>query len=281
MSIKTFLIKHKYSLAIIFFSLMAIFFRQNPLPELFLMITLFYLWLSPRVFSPLKDFLPFLIVLIGYGLVGAISKDFLPGQIHIQEIINLERSLFGFIPTIELQRLFFRGSPSSHDYLLFAFYFTHFLVPLLAVAFILKKNKKLLKEFTYGFVILSFMAFLTYLLYPAAPPWLASQYGYLPPIHKIFNSFDFFNALYNKFEPNLVAAVPSVHAAGSLFTALFLHHFFRSRYSWLFFIIPLGIWLSVVYSGEHYVVDVLLGIIYALITFAITLKLSSAKRVET
>jgi len=39
-----------------------------------------------------------------------------------------------------------------------------------------------------------------------------------------------------------------------------------------FSLYPLLIWLGIIYLGEHYVIDAVLGIIYAIIAFWVTLK---------
>ena len=71
------------------------------------------------------------------------------------------------------------------------------------------------------FVGLTFLGYLTYLLYPALPPWLASQTGHIPHITRIipvvWNSVGVHGAAAlftggNRFDNN-IAAMPSLHAA--------------------------------------------------------------------
>jgi membrane-associated phospholipid phosphatase len=61
-----------------------------------------------------------------------------------------------------------------------------------------------------------------------------------------------------------VAAVPSLHAAFSLLIAITL---WPRKHTWLRPLValyPLAMAVSLVYAGEHYVSDILLGWIYAL-----------------
>jgi len=60
--------------------------------------------------------------------------------------------------------------------------------------------------------------------------------------------------------------VPSLHAA----TALLISLFFWSRttrWRWLLVLYPLAMGASLVYLGEHYASDVLLGWLYAVVVF--------------
>jgi PAP2 superfamily len=60
-------------------------------------------------------------------------------------------------------------------------------------------------------------------------------------------------------DANQVAAIPSLHAATSLFIVVFLWPLVRRRWRPLLIAYPLVMAFSLVYSAEHYVFDVLLG----------------------
>ncbi|MBV8993771.1 MAG: phosphatase PAP2 family protein, partial [Pseudonocardiales bacterium] len=68
---------------------------------------------------------------------------------------------------------------------------------------------------------------------------------------------------------NPVAAMPSLHAAFSMFLAAF----FLPRVSWrwrlLLVAYPLAMMFTVLYCAEHYLIDVLAGWGYVLATFAL------------
>ncbi len=68
-----------------------------------------------------------------------------------------------------------------------------------------------------------------------------------------------FSALYSK-SSNVFAAMPSLHASYPLTV---LYYGMKYRLGWvniLFASIMAGIWFAAVYSGHHYVLDVLAGI---------------------
>lgn len=62
---------------------------------------------------------------------------------------------------------------------------------------------------------------------------------------------------------NLVAAVPSLHAAFTALVAMFLWPRFRRGWRLVLAAYPLAMGFTLVATGEHYVVDLILGWLYA------------------
>jgi membrane-associated phospholipid phosphatase len=136
-----------------------------------------------------------------------------------------------------------------------------------------KKRVKYYWQFVTAYIITSFTAFAVFLLYPAAPPWLASNNGYIPQIARV-SSFVYAAmgitdspSVYNSFAPNPVAAVPSLHAAYSTLFALFVFKLFGKKWGLVSLIYPALIFFGVVYMGEHYVFDLVTGCALAFAAF--------------
>jgi hypothetical protein len=119
------------------------------------------------------------------------------------------------------------------------------------------------------------MAFTTYALFPAAPPWMASELGELEPTtrsigiiwsHIPIGNFD---TLYEKGAAysNQVAAVPSLHGGYTLLIALILWPLVPRWARVLLALYPIAMTYALVYTAEHYVVDILLGWLYTVIAF--------------
>ena len=67
---------------------------------------------------------------------------------------------------------------------------------------------------------------------------------------------------------NIVAALPSLHAAFPLICLLVARHFRLPRWlQGLLLLQLLGVAFAIVYTGEHYVVDVLAGLLYGFVVF--------------
>ena len=71
---------------------------------------------------------------------------------------------------------------------------------------------------------------------------------------------------------NAYAAVPSLHAGYSFLLALFVFRLVgrgRGPWRWLLFAYPAAMAFTLVYGGEHFVVDILAGWAYALAAFVL------------
>jgi len=92
------------------------------------------------------------------------------------------------VPTVELQRaLYTPGTAHAWDYFAFVTYLTHFVVPIGVAAVLWKVAHDKFRRYVFLFVSLTFITFLTYLFYPAVPPWMASRMGAIAPTSKIID----------------------------------------------------------------------------------------------
>lgn len=220
----------------------------------------------------LLDWLPFIFILISYDFLRSLAPILNP-RVHYLEMINFDLALFGQNPIVFLQNFFYHGQISFLDYFSTLFYFLHFALPL-GFGFILWiKNRYFFKKFSISLLILSYSAFFTFVVFPAAPPWLAEKHGDLDGVVKILDitlkSFPTrlqLPTIYQSFNPNTVAAVPSLHGAYPFLVFLYSLKFFK--FKGLYFIpYVLGVWFSIVYLGEHYVFDIFAGVVYAIAAF--------------
>ncbi len=230
----------------------------------------------------LKRFLPFIALLLVYDSFRGVADD-LNKSVHFIEMIDFDRWMFGgTLPTTTLQSWWWHGAVQWYDFYFYFLYTLHFVVPILLAILIWKKRDSLYWPFVISLLILSFSGFVTYVLFPAAPPWMASELGYIEPIHRISSDIWYamgvtnFSEIYNNLSPNPVAAVPSLHAAYPTLFFIFAVKLFGLRKSWWLAIYPISIWLGIVYLGEHYVIDVILGAVYAVGAYAVTMGVFKA-----
>ena len=87
----------------------------------------------------------------------------------------------------------------------------------------------------------------------------------LPAAFGEFFNCGIFNMLYCK-NSNVFAAVPSMHSA-YVPVALYYAFVAKRNYLWIavLLFVSVGIWFSAVYSGHHYIIDVILGALCAVI----------------
>ena len=137
------------------------------------------------------------------------------------------------------------------------------------------------RRFVALFVSLTLLGYVTYVLYPAMPPWLASQTGHLPTTTRIvpfvWNHLGIHvaAALFtggNRFDNN-IAAMPSLHAADPMLICLFFWSRANRWFRALLVSYVLAMAFTLVYTGEHFVIDEFVGWTYAVIVFIVGSRL--------
>jgi hypothetical protein len=220
----------------------------------------------------LVDWLPFLAMLALYDLIRGYA-DGLWMPIHTMPQIRLDRFLAGgVVPTVWLH-----GGHHLHwwDYATWATYMSYFFVPEALLAILWWRSRSAFRVFAGMVVALAFLGCATYVLYPAVPPWLASARGVIPPVAHIIPVVNphvpivSFQPLWKKGHQyaNNVAAIPSLHAGYTMLVALFIGLRAKSRWRHVAWLYPPAMAFAIVYSAEHYVTDVLLGWLYALVVY--------------
>jgi membrane-associated phospholipid phosphatase len=220
----------------------------------------------------IKDWVPIIAALLAYDLLrGVADGNLFP--IHWQPPVHADKLLgLGQVPTIRLQdAVYTPGHLHFWDYAAFGFWFSHFFATLLVAVGIWLYRYQWFHRFAACIVALAAMGLVTYVLFPAAPPWLAGDHGYLPHTyritHAVVNNLPVpkAGALFQKGTNwgNDVAAVPSLHAGYTMLICLFLWPRVGRRWRALLVAYPIGMGLSLVYLGEHYLIDILLGWAYA------------------
>lgn len=247
-------------------------------PDRYIFLLLFVSLLLKKGRAFLLDWLPFLFLLISFDFLRGLVPLF-NNNVHYWELIQADLTIFKVIPTQFLQKHFFNpNSLGLHDYLATILYFLHFVPPTIFAFILWLNNKSYFRKFTLGLLILSYSAWITFFIFPASPPWLAAKEGYLDGVVKIMDTtINVFPekislpTIYHKMHPNPVAAIPSLHNAYPFLILLFVLQFFKAK--GLFFLpYVLGVMVSTVYLGEHYVIDVLAGFLYAFLSFLVAIR---------
>jgi membrane-associated phospholipid phosphatase len=227
------------------------------------------------------DWLPLFLVLTGYGLLRGYAAHTLWGPL-VKPQVWFDSHVFGGVaPTVQLQRWLYRPGLHFWDYLTWCCYMSHFFVSFIIAGVLWKTNYPKFKRFVPLFVGLTFIGYVTYVLYPAMPPWLASETHNLPSVTRIIPLvLDHLHmhtgaAIFtggNRFDNN-VAAMPSLHGAYPMLICLFFWKGSSPRKRILLAAYPICMAFSLVYLGEHFVIDIFVGWIYAIATFYFGSKL--------
>lgn len=221
---------------------------------------------------------PLSLILLAYAVAQWISAPLGTGSsgtgsnrlgfaLHVTGPADVDRGVFGAIPTIWLQQRLVDGSAHWYDAAAALVYVTHFVsIPLLTgLAWFCLRDR-----FTAW--VAAVLAFTTlgvggYIVYPAAPPWLASDLGVIGTVHRLSSpGWDYLHLdvvgrliISGQEGSNPVAAMPSLHAGSAMLVALFLWPVANAwwRAALLGYVVLMA--LALVYTGEHYVVDAVAG----------------------
>jgi hypothetical protein len=217
----------------------------------------------PRAY--IRDFAPFGLAVLGYEWARTLAHRINPHpfyrpQIDADEVIGLGR-----IPTVRLQGWLYHGTPRFFEHQLDRVHDWYFGV-LLAMLFLLwlECRREYLRAATAALGC-AFAAAVCFLVFPAAPPWLASCHHLVGPLerirehgHQCPRALGDPSLVTRLFDDNPVAAIPSLHGAWSTLAALIL-------WRWRPRLWPVGVayalmqQFAVVYLGEHYVIDIVIG----------------------
>ena len=207
--------------------------------------------------------------------------DYIRGPIHVTEPYIAEKFLFGFAygvdgaiqtPNEFWQRHtypvldFFAGGA----YLVFIFEYI-----LLCFFFYFTNLWGYLRRASWSFFWVNLMGYSTYYWYAAAPPWYVADHGMGPAKMDTAASpagaarFDellgteFFTGMYSK-SADVFGAIPSLHVTYPFLAMIFCFQMRRFRgFSTFFFVLMC---FAAVYLNHHYIIDVLIGLLYAAIT---------------
>ncbi|MCA2215235.1 phosphatase PAP2 family protein [Jidongwangia harbinensis] len=232
----------------------------------------------------LRDWLPISLLLVVYNISrGYADNLFAP---HVTELIAADKLMFGWftgdqVPTSWLQQhLWQPGVVQWWEVVVSIVYFSHFLtVPTIAVVLWMRTRPQWAR-FMRRWFTLCVLGLITYFLYPAAPPWWAAEakHGALIEATRIstkgwdaiglHGAGNTLNALQVE-ASNPVAAMPSLHTAFAFMAVVFFLPMVRRRWWPVLLSYPLAMTFTLVYTAEHWVIDVLVGWAYVGLVFVV------------
>ncbi|MHB1089472.1 MAG: phosphatase PAP2 family protein [Ilumatobacteraceae bacterium] len=219
----------------------------------------------------LKDWSLFALLLFAYDYSRGLA-DQLGRPVDFTVTRNVDRALFlGHDPNVWIQQhLNISPNLAWYEYPLAVTYMTHFIVPIGVAVTLWVRNRAEWVRFMRRLGLLLAAGVVTYVIFPVAPPWMAARNGYLAPIRRITarawsqmglstvsKVFDRGAAITNP-----VAAFPSLHAAFALLVVVFFWRKMPPPLRVTALVLPASMALSLVYFGEHYVTDILVGWLY-------------------
>jgi hypothetical protein len=274
------------SFAYLLFSAVLVGFKPDQVVLVLIFNSLYYLSAITRKF--ILGFSIFIVYWIIFDYMKAFP-NYNYNTVHIADLYNAEKHLFG----IHIQNKLL--TPNEYwringltflDILSGLFYLCWIPVPLAFAAYLFFTNRRQFLLFSLTFVLVNFLGFIIYYLFPAAPPWYVQYHGFtfhsltagntggLMKFDAYFNA-GIFKSIYAK-GSNVFAAMPSLHSS---YPVIVLYYGLKNRLGLVnifFALVMVGIWFAAVYASHHYILDVIAGIICAVIGITLFNLLLSA-----
>jgi len=243
---------------------------------------------------------PLSAILLAYAVAGWVSAPLETGDgattnrvgapLHVAGPAVADERLFGAVPTVWLQERLLAGSPQWYDAVAALVYVTHFVTIPLLTTLVWFRLRERFTAWLVAVLSMSFLGIAVYVAYPAAPPWLASESGDIGAVARISHvGWDYLHldavgrlTQLGQGGSNPVAAMPSLHAGAALLVALFLWPSVSRWARWTLLAYAVAMAAVLVYTGEHYVVDVLAGWLVAALALGLaSTSLARRARVGT
>jgi membrane-associated phospholipid phosphatase len=136
----------------------------------------------------------------------------------------------------------------------------------LSLLWVYLRRHDLFARFRNSILLANMVGLVSYVIVPTAPPWMFPTYGFVDGV----NHQSGLGALANPY-----AAMPSLHAADALIVGIFL---FRASRNWwskaIWALWPAWVWFCVLATANHFWLDVLAGIVVALISVGIVSRVA-------
>jgi membrane-associated phospholipid phosphatase len=224
----------------------------------------------------LKSSLLFTTILLTYealqGMTGALVN-----ASSVVSLTGLDKMLVGVNLISIVQAAF--NSPTT-TLISTIFYGLHVFLVVIAVVLFWFTSRRVYKGYTYSMILTSYLALLTFIILPTAPPWLEGAgknmlndgYTMLP------NALKTLQQTLISMESDKFAAFPSLHAA---YAALFAVYTIKLKPRLALISVPIlvGVLFSTIYLGQHYLVDLIAGVAYSLVSVVIVEMLITRQRV--
>ena len=202
---------------------------------------------------------------------------------------DIDRFMFlGRDPNVWMQSLLLNKDVRWYDVGGSIIYMMHFVLPVIPLAMLRVRNRDEWLRYVRRFALTLYIAVACFIVFPSAPPWMAARDGYLKPVFRITGrgwwelnlktvskTLDRGAAVLNS-----VAAMPSLHAGMAMLVALW---FTRNSPRWVrmaAMTYPIAMMFTLVYFGEHWVIDCFVGWIVVFAAFALADRWEKRRALE-
>jgi membrane-associated phospholipid phosphatase len=216
-----------------------------------------------QIRSIIKNFYPIIIILLNFMELHYLVHTINPNDID-RILIEIDHMLFGCHPTVMLEVYNWN---LLTEYLQIIYASFYFLPIILTILLYCEKKGAAFRFFIFTIVLGFYLSYVGYFLFPAIGPRFTLdhyQQGFLAGIFLT----DYIKAFINNVENIQRDCFPSGHTEIAVLTLIYAYKYHKP-YFWILTIVVPSLILSTVYLRYHYVVDLIAGIVLALMVYFI------------
>lgn len=211
-------------------------------------------------------------------------------EVHIRDIYELEMALFGVDTSqgrVLLSEWFAEHNHPILDFICGGTYMVYLYEAIFLPMLFVFIDRRRQPRMAWGFFVCQTIGLVVFVLFPVAPPWYVAQYGFVAdfsvtpqPAGTIrfdqLTGWNYFQNFY-KLNATVFGAMPSLHVGYTL--AVALGTLGKSRW-WVgsTFAFTALVAFSAVYLQHHYLLDVLGGVLVAVLAYLIVIYVENRRR---
>jgi membrane-associated phospholipid phosphatase len=218
-----------------------------------------------RIYSVMHAFIPIICVIVIFNSLGDIIP-FIRQKYFDDVLIRIDYRLFHVHPTVWMERF----NNSLLTAMLQTAYLSYYCLPFAVGTALFIKEKH--DEFTttvFTIILCFYLSYIGYLLFPAVGPRFTLNHLQTADL-QAGPWTRWIQQTLNSLEHNKTDAFPSGHTAVALVSLFYALKFRQKVLSWVLVPVVSALIISTVYLRYHYVIDVIAGILLAVLTIFIS-----------
>ena len=256
--------------------------------SLFLVVAPALAWWSEATRRFFWGLYPFSLLGLVYDAMKLVKNVGLtPARLHVCDLRALDARWFGAGGST-VHDWFRAHSSFALDLFCAVPYGTFLYVAVAFAGYLYVRDEPAMRPFGWTFLLVNLCGFVTYHLYPAAPPWYFHAHGCVADLSVHANEgpslarvdrwlgVGYFAGFYGR-SSSVFGAVPSLHVAYPLLVLIYGWPRFRALGRTLTALFFASMCFAAVYLDHHWIVDVLLGISYVLVVHRAVTRIAAAR----
>ena len=226
------------------------------------------------------DMTPYLVLAIGYDMVRYFREAFVqPEDVLGAELRNAELALFSVAPDVTVQDWLVNHHHAALDLLAAIPYFGFIYIAFGYAGFLFFVDRQRMRKYLWSLTVANYIAFVMWIVVPAAPPWYLRMHGPEIDINALPNAagllrvdallgISYFESFYSR-SSSVFGALPSMHCAFPVLGLLTAWKPTTWKTRWIHLLYASTMFAAAVYLDHHWIIDGIAGWIVASVSVAL------------